>query len=117
MGWVRSSLSEVRRMRQRVSGGGFTIRLADGGHARFSRDAVGEELYLWFANTLRATYHKEPRPEPPALILSILGAEDRETAFAVAFPKGPPTLPVDPVALRERGELVPRPLVTSEVVG
>ena len=115
MGSLRRSLGEVRKMRQRLSGGSIKIPLEDGTSFQCPADAVGEELFMFFMNTLRALHAGEPRPEPPELILAIASANDRAKAFRVAFSHGPPSLPIDVEALVERGELVARPLVTSEV--
>jgi hypothetical protein len=70
---------------------------------------------MYFSESLHAVYHGSPRPQPPALLEVVAGARDRREAFSHICPRGATlSLPVDLEALIERGEFVPRRLVTSE---
>lgn len=115
MGWVRSNLNEIRRMKAKFGGGALTIELANGSRARFERDAMFEPLFMHFMSVLRALHAGEPRPEPPPLLRAIAAAKDREKAFLAAFPDGAPFMPWSEEPLVARGEFVPRPLSEAEL--
>ncbi len=112
MGWVRSNLNEVRRLRQRIGGGTGSIKQADGTTYTFSPDAVYSELFAHFMNCLRSDHNREPRPEPPSLLRAIANAADRERAFYDVL-DGYSFVAYERQALIERGELVPSQLTTE----
>ena len=61
MGWVRSNLASVRRMKARLGGDAFILHLEDGSRVKFRPDAVWENFGR-NAERLRALYRGEEVP-------------------------------------------------------
>ena len=87
MGWVRSNLSEVKRLKARLGGGRRVVELADGSRFYFEPEKVFEVMFMFLMNSLRAIYEGIERPEAPEIVRAIAGAVDRERAFRTVFPK------------------------------
>lgn len=99
----------LRRLRERAEQGGAVIRQQDGSAKIFSAEEAFEATFLFFTQSMRADYRREPRPEPPEVLRAVGAAKDRRDALERVM-DGYAFLPVDADALVERGEFVPRSL-------
>ncbi len=66
MGWVRSRLEDVRRLKRRAGGEVFTLVMADGTRRKFSMDDFYNNFHR-NALRLRALYKQEEVPPPHPL--------------------------------------------------
>jgi hypothetical protein len=101
---------ELARMRDQA--GGKSILLNDGSLYRYVRDEVPLELFMHAANSIRADYRREPRPEPLEILRAVARARNRRAALAQLYPEWETQRPFcayDLEALVETGELVPLP--------
>ena len=73
-------------------------------------------MFLYFMNSLRADYHREPRPEPPPELRAVAGAWDRREALSCVVARSA-HLPIDEEALAEKGVFEPRSLVAGRWYG
>ena len=63
MGWVRSNLNEIRRLRRQMDGGSLELRLDDGTVQRFTMDDFLQNFER-NSQRLRALYMEEEVPPP-----------------------------------------------------
>ena len=63
MGWVRHSLNEIRRLRQKLDGGSLELRLDDGTVERFTLDDFLQN-FKRNSERLRSLYMEEEVPPP-----------------------------------------------------
>jgi hypothetical protein len=63
MGWIRSNLQRVRRMKSQLDGNALTLTLADGKQVHF-QPAAFEENFTTNAARMRALHKDEPVPAP-----------------------------------------------------
>ena len=90
--------------------------LEDG--SRHYYDPQSGECFLHSMDCLRAQGDGVPFPEPPETVKAIARAKDRRAALDQLYPGGSfGVFPYEPVALVERGELVPRSLVAGRDLG
>jgi len=101
-----------RAMRDKLS----YFELADGGQFYFDPQEAFKATFLYFMDSLRADYDREPRPEPPKVLKAVTNAKDRREALSRIM-AGSSFLPVNREALVERGEFVPRSLVAGREYG
>ena len=107
MGWVRSNLNEVRRLRQRLLGTDtISIRQANGSVAHFDARDAAVACFKYFSESLMADADCEPRPEPPEVLRAVADAADRRTAYEKVM-GGYNFLPDDPEVLVEEGRFEP----------
>jgi hypothetical protein len=107
----------LRRLQEAMRGTMDCIELEGGERFWFEPAEAHKELFLYFADSMRAVYHETPRPEPPEVLKAVAGAKDREGAYRRVYPQGiVPWCPLDVDALLERGEFVPRSLVAGRDV-
>ena len=108
----------LRRLEKAVRGKLGYFELREGGHYWFDPSKTFTELFLHAANSLRADYKGEPRPDSPEILKALTHAKDRKAALEGLYPKGGCKLfsAYDLEALVERGELVPRPFVVGREV-
>jgi hypothetical protein len=69
-------------------------------------------MFLYFTDSMRADYAREPRPDPPALLQAVASARDRRGAPSRVM-GGSSFLPVDERALTECGAFVPRSFLVA----
>ena len=113
MGWVRSNLNEVRRLRQRLLGTDtISIRQANGSVAHFDARDAAVACFKYFSESLMADADCEPRPEPPEVLKAVANAADRRSAYDKVM-RGYNFIPLDHEALIEEGRLEPAPLVAG----
>jgi hypothetical protein len=90
--------------------------LEDG--SRYYYNPTSAECFLHSMDCLRAQGDCEPFPEPPETLKAIARARDRGAALNQLYPSGTfGIFPYEVEALIERGELVPRSLVTGRELG
>ena len=92
------------------------FELSDGGQFYFDPQEAFKATFLYFMDSLRADYDREPRPEPPKVLKAVTNAMDRREALSRIM-AGSSFLPVNREALVERGEFVPRSLVAGREYG
>jgi hypothetical protein len=102
----------LRRLEKAMGDELSHFELQDGKRFYFEPEEVSKSLVLFWADSMRADYRREPRPEPPEVFRAVADARDREKALSVVLP-GPGLLPVDRGALIERGEILPRSFVAG----
>ena len=109
----------LRRLERAVQGKLGYFELREGGHYWFDPSKTYKELFLHAANSLRADYKGEPRPDSPEILKALTHAKDRKAALEGLYPKGGSMMfsAYDLETLVERGELVPRPFVVGREVG
>ena len=107
------------RLEKAMQGKLGNFELREGGSYWFDPSNTYKELFLHAANSLRADYKGEPRPQPPEILTALARAKDRKAALEGLYPKGGcmPFCAYDLEALVERGELVARPFVVGRKVG
>ena len=101
-----------RRLEKAMRGKLSYFELADGGQFYFEPQEAFKATFLYFMDSLRADYAREPRPGPPKVLKAVANARDRREALSRVM-AGSSFLPVDEEALVERGEFVPRSLVAG----
>jgi len=108
---------KIRKLEKAVGGNRIAFELVDGTRFVFDPAEVGPAMFAYFAASARAVYRGEERPDPPEIIRAMARARDREAAFRQVFPESLAHSPLfDQDALVERGEIVPRPIVPSEIL-
>src|SRR5215218_1116178 len=109
----------LRRLEKAMQGKVGSFELREGGHYWFDPTNTYKELFLHAANSVRADYKGEPRPDPPEILRALARAKDRKAALEGLYPsRGSMLFSVyDMEALVERGELVPRPFVAGGEIG
>ena len=109
----------LRRLEKALQGKLGSFELREGGSYWFDPSNTYKELFLHAANSLRADYKGEPRPDPPEILMALMRAKDRKAALEELYPTRGSTLfcAYDLEALVERSELVPRPFVVGREVG
>ena len=105
---------KLRRIEKVMQGHMGAIELVDGSTFYFDPEAVVEEMFAFFSDSLRAVYQQEKRPDPPPFIYAVANARDREKAYRAVFPEGPAFMILDEEALLRRGEVKPRRISTNE---
>ncbi len=94
-----------------------SFELADGRRHYFDPQEAFKATFLFFTDSMRADYKREPRPEPPPEVLqAVAEAKDRSEALSRVM-GGSSFLSVDRDALIERGGFVPRSLVAGREHG
>ncbi len=88
------------------------FELQDGSRFYFDPQEAFGITFLYFAHSIDADYLREPRPEPPELLKAVAAAKDRGEALSLVMGTAA-HLPIDREALIERGEIVPRSLVSG----
>jgi len=101
---------KLRRLEKNMRGQLGYFELADGTRYYFDPQGVFRHTFIYFANSLRTDYKREPRPEPPEILRAIANAKDRGEALALVMGDYS-HLPIDQEALIQRGEFVPRSMV------
>ena len=101
-----------RRLEKAMRGKLSYFELADGRQFYFEPQEAFKATFLYFMDSLRADYAREPRPGPPKVLKAVANARDRREALSRVM-AGSSFLPVDEEALVERGEFVPRSLVAG----
>lgn len=113
MGRLRSSLNEVRRLKQRLLGGDVvSIKQEDGSVFTIERMEAFKETFMYLYDSMRADADAEPRPEPPPVLLAVASAKNRRDALESVL-AGYSNLPVDPEALIEEGRFEPVSMVAG----
>src|SRR5215207_106192 len=105
-----------RRLEKAMRGKLSYFELADGGQFYFEPQEAFKATFLYFMDSLRADYHRQPRPEPPKVLKTVANARDRREALSRVMGSSS-FLPVDEEALIERGEFVPRSRVAGREYG
>jgi hypothetical protein len=107
---------KVRRLEKAMRGRLSYFELEDGRQYYFDPQEVGKATFLFFSDSLRADYQRQPRPGPPPALRAVADAKDRREALS-RVKVGSSFLPVNEEALVERGEFVPRSLVAGREYG
>jgi hypothetical protein len=107
---------KLRRLEKAIKGSLGAIEQADGTTFYYDPAEAFESTFLFFSNSLRADYYRQPRPEPPPLLRAVVDAKDRREALSRVMGSSS-FLPIDREALVERGEFVPRSLVAGREYG
>ena len=111
-----STRGRLRRLEKALKANLGAIPQADGTTFYYDPAEAFESTFLFFSDSLRADYHREPRPAPPPLLKAVADAKDRREALSRVM-GGSSFLPIDREALVERGEFVPRSLVAGRASG
>ncbi len=108
--------AKVNRLQKAMRGKLDSFELADGGRFYFDPQDAFSITFVYFTDSMRSDWKREPRPEPPELLRAVADAKDRSEALHRVM-GGSSFLPVDREALVERGQFVPRSLVAGEEYG
>jgi hypothetical protein len=103
---------KLRRLEKAAQGKLSHFELADGQRHYFAQEEAFKATFLYFTDSMRADYARDPRPDPPALLQAVASARDRRGALSRVM-GGSSFLPVDERALVEDGVFVPRSLVAG----
>lgn len=104
----------LKRLEQRSQQDLVSFALVGGG--RFYHDPTLGVCYLHAVACFRAQQRGEPFPEPPEPIKALTSVAARDRGAALEQVAGD-SFPYDRQALIERGELVPRSMVTERLAG
>jgi hypothetical protein len=103
---------KLRRLEKVARGRLSSFELRDGQRYYFDPQEAWKITFRFFTDSMDADFKREPRPEPPDLLKAVADARDRKGALSLVMDGGS-HLPLDREALVERGEFVPRPLVSG----
>jgi hypothetical protein len=113
VGWIRSNLNEVRRLKQRLLGTDvLSIKQESGSVVTFDAKDVSVATFKYFLESLMADADRGPRPEPPEVLKAVANAVDRRYAVERVM-NGYNHLPVDPDVLIEEGRFEPISMVAG----
>ena len=105
----------LRRLEREARGDLASFALVDGSRHYYNPESG--ERYLHSLECLRAQGSGEPFPEPPETLKALTRARNRATALEQVAGGTFDVFPYDKGAIVERGELVPRSLVTGRTLG
>jgi hypothetical protein len=107
---------KLRRLEKAAQGKLAHFELSSGQRYYFDQQEVFQTTFRFFVDSALADYRREPRPEPPEVLRAAADARNRAEALSLVMDGGT-HLPIDPEALVERGEFVPRSLVAGREYG
>jgi hypothetical protein len=103
---------KLRRLEKTMRGKLAHFELADGQTYYFDPEEAFKITFRFFTDSMYADWRREPRPEPPEVLMAVADARDRGAALEQVM-GGTSHLPVDVEELVERGEFVPRSLLAG----
>jgi hypothetical protein len=107
---------KFRRLEKTMQGRLSHFELASGQRFYFDPQEAFRATFLYFADSMRADWKREPRQEPPEVLRAVVDARDRGEALDRVM-GGSSILAVDREALVKLGVFVPRSLVAGREYG
>ena len=103
---------KLRRLEKSMRDRLTSFALEDGSTFYFDPEEAFTATFGFFTASLRADWEREPRPQQPEVLRAVADAKDRRRALELVM-QGSSFLPLDEGSLVERGEFVPRRLVSD----